>query len=93
MSATDQRTEGRKGTRQFLQNVIAYIGRDEIRRKLQDDIIDPLLSHVLRRVYPYIILTCVLFVLLLLVVLLTLGIIIFQLRAQRLLPIAPIPGT
>jgi hypothetical protein len=34
----------------------------------------------MKRVFPYIILTCVLFVLLLIVVMITLGIIIFQLR-------------
>ena len=38
----------------------------------------------MKRVFPYIILTCVLFILLLLVVLLTLGIIIFQMRTSTL---------
>lgn len=64
----------------FVQRVIQYIGKEEIRQKLNNDIIDPLLDHIMKRVFPYIILTCVLFVLLLLVVLLTLGIIIFHLR-------------
>ena len=64
----------------FVQRVIQYIGKEEIRQKLNDDVIDPLLDHVMKRVFPYIILTCVLFILLLLVVLLTLGIIIFHLR-------------
>jgi bifunctional UDP-N-acetylglucosamine pyrophosphorylase/glucosamine-1-phosphate N-acetyltransferase len=52
----------------------------------QDTIIDPLLNHVMKRVFPYIILTCVLFILLLLVVLLTLGIIVFQMRKNSVLP-------
>ena len=64
----------------FLQRIIQYIGKEEIRQKLNNDIIDPLLDHIMKRVFPYIILTCVLFILLLLVVLLTLGIIIFHLR-------------
>jgi hypothetical protein len=64
----------------FVQRVIQYIGKEEIRQKLNDDVIDPLLDHVMKRVFPYIILTCVLFILLLLVVLLTLGIIVFHLR-------------
>jgi len=72
----------------FVQRMIQYIGKEEIRQKLNDDIIDPLLDHVMKRVFPYIILTCVLFILLLLVVLLTLGIIIFHLRNPL-----PIPGT
>jgi hypothetical protein len=64
----------------FVQRVIQYIGKEEIRQKLNDDIIDPILNHIMKRVFPYIILTCVLFILLLIVVLLTLGIIIFHLR-------------
>jgi hypothetical protein len=64
----------------FVQRMIQYIGKEEIRQKLNDDIIDPLLNHIMKRVFPYIILTCVLFILLLIVVLLTLGIIIFHLR-------------
>lgn len=71
----------------FVQRVIQYIGKEEIRQKLNDDVIDPLLDHVMKRVFPYIILTCVLFILLLLVVLLTLGIIIFHLRN----PIVAVP--
>jgi hypothetical protein len=64
----------------FIQRVIQYIGKEEIRQKLNEDVIDPLLNHIMKRVFPYIILTCVLFILLLVVVLLTLGIIIFHLR-------------
>ena len=64
----------------FVQRMIQYIGKEEIRQKLNDDIIDPILNHIMKRVFPYIILTCVLFILLLIVVLLTLGIIIFHLR-------------
>jgi hypothetical protein len=60
--------------------VIQYIGKEEIRKRLHDDVVDPMIDHVMKRVFPYIILTCVLFILLLIVVLLTLGIIIFHLR-------------
>lgn len=72
----------------FVQRVIQYIGKEEIRQKLNDDVVDPLLNHVMKRVFPYIILTCVLFILLLLVVLLTLGIIIFHLRNPILSSVA-----
>jgi len=64
----------------FIQRVIQYIGKEEIRQKLNEDIIDPLLNHIMKRIFPYIALTCVLFILLLVVVLLTLGIIISHLR-------------
>lgn len=67
-------------TNSLIQKAIEYISRDEIRNKLQQDVVDPLLDHIMKRVFPYIILTCVFFILLLIVVLLTLGIIVFQMR-------------
>ncbi len=63
--------------------MVDYIGKRQIRQKIEKELIDPLLNHIMRRIFPYIILICVLFVLLLFVVLLTLGIIVFQLRAAR----------
>jgi hypothetical protein len=61
--------------------LIDYLSRDDIHHILQTKLIDPLFNHIMSRILPYIILLCVLFVLLLLSVLLTLGIIIFQLRS------------
>jgi len=65
----------------FLQKLIDYVHTDDTRKQIQEMIIDPLLNHVMNRVFPYIILTCVLFVLLLIVILVTLGIIIIQIRS------------
>lgn len=63
-----------------MKRLVHYVAKDEIRVQIQKEIIDPLLNHVMKRIFPYIILICVLFVLLLIAVLLTLGIIVFQLR-------------
>jgi len=65
---------------EFLQKLFMYINKEETRKQFQVFLLDPLLNHVMERVLPYILLTCVLFVLLLLVAILTLGIIVFQLR-------------
>ena len=65
---------------ELLEKFIRFVSKDEIKKKFHDSIIDPLLNHVMERVFPYLVFTCVLFVLLLLTVMLTLGIIIFQLR-------------
>lgn len=59
---------------------IEYITRKDIHQLVQAKLVDPILNHVLQRIFPYVILICVLFILLLLAVLLTLGIIIFQVR-------------
>ena len=69
----------------LFNKILDYISRDEIRDKIQEDILDPLLNHIMKRVFPYIILTCVFFILLLIVVLLTLGIIVFQMRKTAIL--------
>lgn len=71
-------------TQSFVKKMIHYVGKDEMKTQIKAEIIDPLLNHIMKRVFPYIILSCVLFVLLLLAVLLTLGIIIFQFRSHGL---------
>jgi len=65
----------------FLKRVIAYADTDENRKQIKGVLLDPLLNHVLNRIFPYIILTCVLFILLLVVILITLGIFIFHIRS------------
>ena len=64
----------------FLQKIFRYINREESRKQIQVFILDPMLNHIMERVFPYILLVCVFFVILLLLVALTLGIIVFQLR-------------
>jgi hypothetical protein len=75
----------------FMKKMIHYIGREEMKNQIKYEIIDPLLNHIMKRVFPYIILTCVLFILLLFAVLLTLGIIIFQFRAAAVPASAAMP--
>lgn len=72
----------------FVGKLFTYLSRDDIQSRLKGNVIDPLINHILRRVFPYIILTCVLFVLLLISVLLTLGIIILQNRNPGIGPVA-----
>lgn len=64
----------------ILQKVFRYINKDETKKQIQVFLLDPMLNHIMERVFPYILLVCVLFVVLLLLVALTLGIVVFQLR-------------
>ena len=75
-------------TNKFMQKVFMFMNKEETKKQFQVFFMDPLLNHIMERVFPYIILTCVLFVLLLIVVMLTLGIIIFQLRKGAALHIS-----
>jgi hypothetical protein len=74
-------TEKPTAATNFTQKTIQFLSRPEIQAQIQGRVLDPLLEHIMRRVYPYIILSCVLFSLLLLAVLIALGIIIFQVRS------------
>ena len=67
-------------TNLFMQKVFRFINREDTKKQFQIFIMDPLLNHIMERVFPYIILTLILFTTLLVVVMLILGIIIFQLR-------------
>lgn len=71
---------GMRVSNSFLQKLLQYMGKEEIRKRLHDDIVDPLLDHIMKRVFPYLLLTCVLFIVVLLTVLFTLGVVIFHLR-------------
>ncbi len=62
------------------QKLFLFINRDETRKQLQMFLVDPLLNHVMERIFPYILLSCVFLVILLLLVMLTLGIVLFHFR-------------
>lgn len=78
---------------QMMEKSIHILNREETRKKLQIYLIDPLLNHVLERIFPYIILTVVLFSLLLIFAMMTFGILIMQNRtvlwSSASLPINP----
>ena len=62
------------------QKLFLFINRDETRKQIQMFLVDPLLNHVMERILPYIVLSCVFLILLLLLVMLTLGIVLFHFR-------------
>lgn len=65
---------------QMMEKSIHILNREDTRKKLQIYLIDPLLNHVLERIFPYIVLTVVLFSLLLIFAMLTFGMMIMQNR-------------
>lgn len=60
---------------------IQYFEKESIQTAVRSKVIDPILNHILKRIFPYIILICVMFALLLVSVLITLGVIVFQMRS------------
>jgi hypothetical protein len=91
---TFQKPEKPSLMEQLMEKSIHILNREDTRKKLQIYLIDPLLNHVLERIFPYIILICVLFALLLIVAMMTFGILILQHRpilwSASMAPISPI---
>lgn len=89
-----QKPEKQSFMEQMMEKSIHLLNREDTRKKLQIYLIDPLLNHVLERVFPYIILICVLFALLLIVAMMTFGMLILEHRPLRWaaasLPISPV---
>ena len=50
--------------KKFIEKAFVMLNNDESRKYIQVYLIDPLLNHVLERIFPYIILTTVLFIIL-----------------------------
>ena len=61
---------------------ILYFEKESIQSSVRSKVVDPILNHILKRIFPYIILICVMFALLLISVLITLGVIVFQIRTR-----------
>lgn len=53
-------------TQQLIKKIFIALNNDDTRKYLQIYLIDPLLSHVLEQIFPYIIITSVLFIILIL---------------------------
>jgi len=70
-----------KWSQNIIQKIMNYIEKNNIQLTIKSKLLDPILNHILKRIFPYIILICVMFALLLLAVLITLGVIIFQMRS------------
>ena len=75
-----------KWTNSILEKIIHYFEKESIQTTVRSKVIDPILNHILKRIFPYIILICVMFALLLVSVLITLGVIVFQMRASYVPP-------
>jgi len=69
-------TDGSINKKDWLQRWIHKLSKsvqtDENKKMLQVFLIDPLLNHIMERIFPYILILCVLFVLLVVMITLTL---------------------
>ena len=64
----------------ILDRILQFFQDSKNRERIQNNFIDPMLRHILDKIFPYIILTCILFSLILLLSITSVGILMFQLR-------------
>jgi len=69
----------------ILDRTLQFFKEPKNQERIRKECIDPLLRHVLDRLFPYIILTCILFSLIMLMSLTSIGLLIVQLRQPALL--------
>jgi hypothetical protein len=65
---------------QFMDRILMYLQKEETLKKLHHYVVDPVLNHILERIFPYIVLTCVLFGLLLIFAMCTFVAVLLQMR-------------
>ena len=70
----------------ILDRTVQFFQEERNRQRIQQNCIDPMLRYILDRMFPYIILTCILFSLILLMSLTSVGLLIFQLHISSKLP-------
>lgn len=65
----------------WIQKLAQTIQTDENKKLLQLYFVDPLINHILERIFPYIVIMCVLFVILTIMITLTLLVVFTRLPA------------
>ena len=80
----DTKVDMNKWSQSLMQKWIEFFEKDSIQMTIKSKMLDPILNHILKKIFPYIILICVMFALLLLAVLITLGVIVFQMRSGNI---------
>lgn len=77
---TPPKESGTKKSSPMLEKVIHFLQKEDTLQKLHLYVLDPLLNHILERVFPYIVLTCVLFGLLLILAMGTFAVVVLQMK-------------
>ena len=77
----------------MLDRAVEFFQEPRNRERIQHNCLDPMLRYLLDRMFPYIILTCILFSLILLMSLTSVGLLMFQLHMSSRIPINAVSQT
>lgn len=80
-TATNQGAPKKEWIHTWVQKIIQAIQTDENKKMLQVFLVDPVLNHVLERLFPYVLILCVLFVVLTVMISITMLLVFTRLPA------------
>lgn len=62
----------------MVEKAIIYFGKDDNKKRIQMFVLDPILNHVIERIFPYFVLIATLFALLVILVVVTFALILWK---------------
>jgi hypothetical protein len=62
----------------FVEKFVTELNKDDNRKRLEKEIIDPVICYILDRLYPYIFITAIIFIILLILATLMIFLIIYK---------------
>ena len=65
----------------ILEKATTYMQKEENKRWFQVFVLDPVLSHIMDRIFPYIVIMCIIFIVLIILIMLTFYIVFTKLPA------------
>jgi len=63
-----------------------FFEKEHVQFAIRNKILDPILNYILNKIFPYVMLICVMFMLLLISVIVTLCVMIFKFRTNTIIP-------
>ena len=58
--------------------IVEYLDKESVRLSLETKVIDPILNHIMNRIFPYILLLCIMFIVLIFSVFIILAILVMR---------------
>jgi hypothetical protein len=58
--------------------IVEYLDKESVRVSLETKVVDPVLNHIMHRIFPYIILLCIMFMVLIFAVFTILGLLVMR---------------
>lgn len=76
----------------MTEKMAKFFEKEHVQFAIRNKILDPILNYILNKIFPYVMLICVMFMLLLISVIVTLCVMIFKFRTNTVIPLVKVVG-